>query len=161
MEQAKTSREAEVQRIVGQWQAELAQMDTQNQAEMEAQAERHRAEVGRVVAEWQERSAEAEAALEPLKAKLEDAHDRLRSLRNRHKEEVTRIEVELKSKISRAEEHLRDAEEQSAKLRAQQQMPVPAAPPRRDLASLLPQRPLQTARLAKLWVEHALDRDDN
>jgi hypothetical protein len=162
MEQAKASRENEVQRIVGQWQAEVAQMDAQNQAEMRAQDDRHREEIGRLVADGQERGAIAEGEVEPLKAKLAEAHDRLRAERHRHKEEVTRLEVELKSKTHRAEERLKDAEEALAEVQqfASQTEERPRLRPK-NLTGLLPQRPLQTARLAKLWVEHALDRDEH
>jgi chromosome segregation ATPase len=135
---------------------------------MKAQDVRHREEVSRIVTEGQERITTVEGGVEPLKAQLAEAHDRLRTERHRHKEELARVEIELKSSIHRAEERLRDAEERLREAEeevdglkqvelehiANRQLPG------RNLTRLLPKRPIQTARLAKLWVEHALDRDD-
>ncbi len=130
METARGAREAEVQQIVGQWQAELAQADAQRTGEMETADERHRAEIEAAVADWQ--------------GKLDDARERLRAAKARHAEEIARLKVELGAAESRA-----------ATLQEE-------APPGRSRIRVpnLPGRSGQALRLARLWVEHALDRDN-
>lgn len=133
MLEAKAEREAEVQQIVGQWQAELAQADAQRTAEMETADERSRAEIAAAVADWQQ--------------KLEAAHERLRAAKAKHTEEVARLRVELGAERSRAETTRAPASEQPPEQAGRQRGPA------------LPGRSGQALRLARLWVEHALDRD--
>ena len=166
----------EVQRLVGQWQAEVRQMDDQSQAEMEAQDHRHRSEMERTVAEWQGRLDNAQQAIEPLKQRLEEAHDRLRAERGQHKENVLRQEVELKSELRRLEDRLRDRDEELGRLRETTEdlrqkiseaatKPGPEAPQfslRGALQDIgIARRPTQTAHLAKLWFGHIVDSERN
>jgi hypothetical protein len=141
METAKTARETEVQQIVGQWQAELAQADLQRTAEMETADERHRGEIAEAVADWQ--------------TKLEAAHDRLRAAKAKHQEETARLEVELNAERAR----VAAPPPEPVPVPVPEPIEVDEAPPPRRRGTSLPGRSGQALRLARLWVANALDRD--
>lgn len=134
MAEARAEREAEVQQIVGHWQAELARADAQRTAEMEAADEQSRGEIAGAVADWE--------------AKLDAAHERLRSSKAKHAEEIARVKVEAGAARAEAEAaRVEAAAPEYGRTRARLRGPN------------LPGRSGQALRLARLWVEHALDRD--
>ena len=151
-------------------------MDSQSQAEMEAQDQRHRSEMERTVTEWQGRLDSAQQAIEPLKQRLEEAHDRLRAERNQHKENFLRQEVELKSELRRLEDRLRDRDEELGRLRdtiddlrpeisetgtnrASERSQFFLRNALQDIG--IARRPTQAAQLAKLWLGHIVDNERN
>ena len=158
---------------------QMAAANAEHRADMEAGASRHRAEVEAMVESWQTR--------------LDTATERARSDRHQAREARTRLEVELRAEIARAEGRLSSTHEglsvAQAELTATHnalsacQADLTAA--RKDLGQLraqlaearatfasklrkslgqldaldaLPGRARPALHLAKLWVEHALDR---
>ncbi len=131
-------------------------------ATLEAEAARHRVELEETVASWQ--------------ARLDTATERARSDRHQARESRTRLEVELRAELARTEAQLSASREETHRARGEvdrvraelDQCRDELAASRATLAARLrdrlgqveplPGRARPALSLAKLWVEHALDR---
>lgn len=152
----------ELETAVEEHRAQMAAASAEHRAEMEANAGRHRLEVEGLVIAWQ--------------ARLDTATERGRSDRHQAREARTRLEVELRAEIARAQGRLSEAhealssaqEDRSAARAELEQTRAELAESRATFAAklrerlghldALPGRTRPALHLAKLWVEHALDR---
>jgi hypothetical protein len=163
---------AAIERSAGELEAAVeehrGQMEAATRAhrqEMEGEAARHRQELEQAVASWQGR--------------LDTATERARSDRHQAREARTRLEVEHRAELARAEERAnaghREADQARARVGA---LEAELAGVRTELSAAratlaaklrerlgrvdpldaLPGRARPALQLAKLWVEHALDR---
>ena len=165
LEDAQTAIErsaGELEAAVEEHRAQMAESAALHLEQVEALVAAHQSELQATVASWQER--------------LDTATERARSDRHQSREARTRLEVELRAELARSEERAastqrelerahRAAEQEVAGLRAElvEARATLSRKLRQRLSAVdpldaLPGRARPTLELAKLWVEHALDR---
>jgi hypothetical protein len=168
MEDARTAIErsaSELETAVDEHRAQMEAADAEHRSEMASESARHRTEIEEAVGSWQ--------------ARLDQATDRARSDRHQARESRTRLEVELRADLARTEERARAREQDVARTQTEldsvrhelERTRAELTESRATLAArlrgrlervdpldALPGRAKPALHLAKLWVEHALDR---